>query len=64
MVSLSIHLSDCYIYFRDQSFIRGKGGGGVLHKARGWRAGRVLPLQTGGGGSYSHAEGGHNKFLR
>ena len=46
---------------RDWSLITGRGGG---LKQEGGGGSEVVPLQKGGGGgkSFSHAEGGHNKF--
>ena len=46
---------------RDWSLITGSGGGTTKRE---WGAREVLPLQKGGGGSFSHAEGGggHNKI--
>ena len=54
----SAKVSTCYTlwHFGDWSLVMGRGGGG--YKTAGWGASEVLPLQKGGGGIFSHAEGG------
>ena len=50
---------------RDWSLVTVRGGGGLQNLDGGGGGGvacEVYPYEKGGGGIFSHAEGGHNKF--